>query len=846
MGTMSHVAIDNFDDAQVRWQELAPQLLDAQETYYSTGDQVMVDATYDALMRELRALEEEFPQLWSPDSPSTKVGAKPVRGGLPSVTHISRMYSLQDVFSRDELAEWFTGVSKELPDGVSFTTEVKIDGLALNLTYRNGWLERAATRGDGVTGEDVTRNVRMIASIPDQLRGDRIPELVEIRGEVFFPVAAFTQYNASVDARNAQIDARNERISAANREIAAQNRAIRAANASLPSDQQVAEIPSKRREAHVKPFVNPRNAASGTMRQEDTGSVALRSLDFLAHGLGALDGADDVLRASLSSQEGVYSMFIEWGLPVSNVTETHSSLAEINDFLDRFQNARTSLPFEFDGVAIKIDDRATQERLGYTTRVPRWAVAYKFPPTEVQTRLLDIRVQVGRTGRVTPYAVMEPVFVDGSTVSQATLHNPTEVARKGVRIGDVVVVRKAGDIIPEVVGPIESERDGSEVEFVMPTHCPDCGAPIAAISEGDIDLRCTNQKSCPAQLTQRVVHIGSRGALDVEALGDESAVWLCNPDKNRADALTAFATGSALIVEDNAGKTHKLQLSEQARIERGIVDKHGAILDHHHIVAPELQRELGIPQPQYPILSTEAELFHLTADQARDVWIWQAEKKAGEPTGNWKYVRAAWTKPTWKGTGDAREISKETQPSKTLLKILDELEGAKRKDLWRKLVALNIRHVGPVASQALADTFGSLDAMREASLEDISAVEGVGPIIASSFLAWFGEEWHRQIVERWQDAGVTFKKEESDADVPQTLAGLTIVATGSLQHFTRDGIKETIAAHGGKATGSVSKKTDLVVVGENAGSKATKAEELGIRILNEAQFQQLLESGELA
>lgn len=426
---------------------------------------------------------------------------------------------------------------------------------------------------------------------------------------MFFPVAAFTQYNASVDARNAQIDARNERISAANREIAAQNRAIRAANASLPSDQQVAEIPSKRREAHVKPFVNPRNAASGTMRQEDTGSVALRSLDFLAHGLGALDGADDVLRASLSSQEGVYSMFIEWGLPVSNVTETHSSLAEINDFLDRFQNARTSLPFEFDGVAIKIDDRATQERLGYTTRVPRWAVAYKFPPTEVQTRLLDIRVQVGRTGRVTPYAVMEPVFVDGSTVSQATLHNPTEVARKGVRIGDVVVIRKAGDIIPEVVGPIESERDGSEVEFVMPTHCPDCGAPIAAISEGDIDLRCTNQKSCPAQLTQRVVHIGSRGALDVEALGDESAVWLCNPDKNRADALTAFATGSALIVEDNAGKTHKLHLSEQARIERGIVDKHGAILDHHHIVAPELQRELGIPQPQHPILSTEAELF---------------------------------------------------------------------------------------------------------------------------------------------------------------------------------------------------------------------------------------------
>ncbi|QRV02993.1 DNA ligase (NAD(+)) LigA [Arcanobacterium phocisimile] len=842
---MSHVNTQNFEQARSRWNEIAPQLLHAQEVYYSSGDQVMVDAKYDALIRELRDLEESYPQLWTPQSPTTKVGAKPVHNSLPPITHAQRMYSLQDVFSRDELAQWFTGISAELPKGTLFTTEVKIDGLALNLTYRNGKLERAATRGDGVTGEDVTRNVRSIASIPHELRGSHLPELVEVRGEVFFPVAAFNAYNRSVVERNAVIDERNLRISEANKEIAARNREMRKTNQTRDRAHWEPEIPLKRRESHVKTFVNPRNAASGTMRQEDTSSVALRSLDFIAHGIGEIVSDDGELLNQLSRQAGVYRAFHEWGLPVSNVTQTHTTLAEINGFLDHYQHARDTLAFEFDGVVIKIDDRAVQERLGYTTRVPRWAVAFKFPPTEVQTRLVDIRVQVGRTGRVTPYAVMEPVFVDGSTVSQATLHNPSEVARKGVKIGDIVVVRKAGDIIPEVVGPILAERDGTEVEFVMPEYCPECGAPIAAISDGDIDLRCTNQRSCPAQLTQRVAHVGSRGALDMEGLGEEAARWLCHPDKNRTDALTALATGHTLILEDERGRVRRLQLDLNQRLNYGIVDEHGAIMDHEDIIPFELQKELGLPQPQTPVLDTEAKLFQLRAEDLRDVWIWQEEKSKGKQTGNWKYVRAAWTKPQWSGKGEERAISQPSVPSKTLQTMLEEIDKAKGKDLWRKLVALNIRHVGPVASQALAQTYTSLDQMRQASLEELSAIDGVGEIIATSFLNWFRQDWHQEIVDQWAGNGVDFTRKEDTTSTRQTLSGLTIVATGSLSNFTREGIKEAITAAGGKATSSVSKKTSLVVAGENAGSKATKAEELGIPILDEEQFQQLLETGEM-
>lgn len=813
----------DLTQATEQWHQLAPQLRAAQDAYYNTGETTMVDATYDSMIAQLRALEDAFPELWSPESPTTKVGAKVTRGALPSVQHIERMYSLQDVFSREELAAWFTGISAELPAGSRFTTEVKLDGLALNLTYRDGMLASAVTRGDGVVGEDVTRNALVISSIPHQLAGADHPSVVEIRGEVYFPVAAFNEFNAQVEQRNEEIRRRNDAIREHNKTV----------KKSVKENGGNAQV--LRTAPLLKTFVNPRNAASGTLRQEDNTGFAMRSLAFIAHGIGALQGASDSIRHAVSTQEGVYALFEQWGVPVSPYTELHTTLQEINDFLDKYQGKRADLPFEFDGVVIKIEDRDIQEQLGYTTRVPRWAVAFKFPPTEVQTRLIDIRVQVGRTGRVTPYGVMEPVWVDGSTVSQATLHNAQEVERKGVKIGDIVILRKAGDIIPEIVGPVVGSRDGTEVDFVMPTECPDCGAPIIELKAGDVDRRCSNQRSCPAQLSQRLVHIGSRGGLDVEALGDETAVWLADPDRNRTDALLALVAGHKLFVEN---VETPIEVNRVTLVELGITDDDGVLLNHDEVVTPDQAERLKLPPTQTPVLETEAGLFDLTAEDVKDVWIWQKIRVKGEETGDWKYVRAAWTKPT---------AAKPSAPSKTLTKILDELEKAKNKELWRKIVSLNIRHVGPVAARALATEFGSLDALRQASVEEISAVEGVGPIIAQAFGDWFTTDWHAEIVDRWAQAGVVFADEQTVAslDVPQTLAGMTIVATGSFANYDRDSINEAIEAHGGKASSSVSKKTSAVVVGEKAGSKATKAEALGILMLSEEQFQALLESGEL-
>ncbi|MDP9800402.1 DNA ligase (NAD+) [Arcanobacterium wilhelmae] len=832
----------NFDIAKARWEELAPIVKHAQDAYHSTGEPVMVDATYDSLIHEMRALEDQFPALWSPQSPTMRVGAKVARGGLPEIAHRERMYSLQDVFSREELRQWYESIAAELPAGSRFTAEVKIDGLALNLTYRRGMLETAATRGDGITGEDVTPNALAISVIPQRLEGDDHPELVEIRGEVYFPVVAFEEYNSLVEARNEEITRRNEEIRAHNVQIRKENAARRREG--------LEPLPTLRTEPLLKEFVNPRNAASGTLRQEDTTSFALRSLSFIAHGIGYLEGADKALTAKLATQEGVYEEFASWGVPVSDQTAMVSSMEEIEAYLDKFQNARDSLDHQFDGVVIKLEDRTVQEALGFTTRVPRWAVAFKFPPVEVQTRLLDIRVQVGRTGRVTPYAVMEPVWVDGSTVSQATLHNPTEVARKGVKIGDMVILRKAGDIIPEVLGPIEALRDGSERDFVMPTHCPACGGEIRASKEGDADLRCQNTRSCPAQLTQRIVHIGSRGGLDVEALGDETGLWLADPDRFRMDALIALATGHKVTLEGEYGQAVNLKLSLAKRQELGIVDEDGAILNTESVIPAPVLESLGFPKPAVPVLETEAGLFDLTPASVENVWIWQPVKKSGEETGDWRYVRAAWTKPTWLKATVARpepELKKPSEPSRTTLKVFDQLEVAKGKELWRKLVALNIRHVGPVAAKALAATFGSLQAIRDAGLEEVSSVDGVGEVIATSFLSWFEEEWHQEIVDRWQASGVKFEDAplSGQSQVPQTLAGMTLVATGSFEGYSRDSINEAIEAHGGKATGSVSKKTTAVVVGEKAGSKETKAIELGVPTLTEEQFNRLLETGEL-
>lgn len=841
----------NIDEATARWNEIAPKLRRAQEAYHSTGEPVMVDATYDALIAQMRALEAQFPQLWSPQSPTMKVGAKVARGAVAQLRHAQRMYSLQDVFSREELAAWFSSVAAELPAASRFTAEVKVDGLALNLTYRHGVLDSAATRGDGVTGEDVTRNALAIDAIPAKLLGEDWPELVEVRGEVYFPIAKFDEYNRLVEARNEEIARRNGEIDAFNKALRSTN--ARRTKEGLPALERV------QREGQLKTFVNPRNAAAGTMRQEDATGFAIKSLSFIAHGIGALEGTSQELEERLATQEGVYEVFTSWGLPVSRETVMVSSMPEIEAFLDRYQHARLSLDHEFDGVVIKLEDRRVQEQLGYTARVPRWAVAFKFPPTEVQTRLLDIRVQVGRTGRVTPFAVMEPVWVDGSTVAQATLHNPYEVERKGVKIGDVVIVRKAGDIIPEVVGPVLAERDGSERAFVMPGNCPACGGTIEPAKEGDKDLRCSNTRSCPAQLHQRVIHIGSRGALDIESLGEESAQWLADPEAYRQDVLIALATGHTVEFTDEhalaaaevgwplekaADPRVAMRLSLEKRIECGIVDDDGALLDPESIIAPHIQRELGIPAAQKPYLDTEAGLFALRAEDLENVCTWQPVREGGQDTGDWRYVRAGWTKPTWLKPSAHREnfeIRRASAPSKTLEKVLDEIEKAKTKDLWRKIVALNIRHVGPVAARALAERFGSLDALLETGRAQIAAgevpfadVDGVGEIIARSLMDWFDEPWHAEIVQAWQRDGVTFADESvgdgsaTDA-APGPLDGMTIVVTGSIEGFTRDGVAEAIAKAGGKATGSVSKKTTAVVVGENPGaSKTTNAEALGI------------------
>nr|WP_241658647.1 helix-hairpin-helix domain-containing protein [Arcanobacterium bovis] len=840
----------SFESAQARWNELAAILSAAQEAYHSTAEPIMVDAQYDTLIHELRTIEDQFPQLWNPDSPTMKVGSKVTGANTPSLKHRERMYSLQDVFSKEELRAWYTSLMNDVPADSRFTAEVKIDGLALNLTYRNGQLESAATRGDGVEGEDVTRNALAISAIPAALAGTDFPELVEVRGEVFFPVKAFEEFNSLVEQRNMLVEERNAAISQTNAQIRKENARIRKENLARGEADQLPLLPLRRRENKLKTFVNPRNAAAGSLRQDDNSGFAIRSLAFIAHGIGALEGASPSLMKALETQEGVYEVFRSWGLPISPQTEILSSIEEIERFLDSYEGKRNSLEHEFDGVVIKLEDRRIQQELGFTTRVPKWAVAYKYPPMEVQTRLLDIRVQVGRTGRVTPFAVMEPVEVAGSTVSQATLHNPTEVKRKGVLIGDMVVLRKAGDIIPEVLGPILSARDGSEREFVMPSVCPACGGPVRASKEDDVDLRCQNTRSCPAQLTQRIVHIASRGALDIEALGDETARWLANPDSSRDDALLALATGHTVDFRDFDGNKKALSLSLKERQELGIVDDDGALLDTEHTVAPHVLEGLNFPPAQIPVLESEAGLFDLAVEDLRDVWQWQEVRKGGAPTGDYKYVRAAWTKPRAKKLPPSEEFPHGntivvSEPSKTILKALAEVEVAKSKELWRKIVALNIRHVGPVASKALAQRFGSLDAILEAGLDEISQVEGVGEVIGQSLLQWFEVDWHQEIIENWKKAGVSFADDASASasSVPQTLAGLTIVATGSFQNFTRDSINETIERHGGKAAGSVSRRTSLVVVGENAGSKATKALDLGVPTYSEEQFEELVRTG---
>ncbi len=666
--------------ARHRIVELTQEIRDHQFKYYVLDAPTISDAQFDTLLKELQALEAKHPELLEPDSPSLGVG-----GGFSTTftqhDHIEKMMSLDNVFDSEELSAWFDRVEKESPNP-QYLCELKVDGLAINLLYENGQLVRGLTRGNGVTGEDVTLNVKTIKGLPHTLTGKKVPAQIEVRGEVFFPVAAFNQLNEELE------------------------------------------------EAGKALFANPRNSAAGSLRQKDPRITASRPLSVVVHGVGANDGL------VFQNQSDAYPELAKLGLPTSDRFKVCATRQEVLGFIDYYNEHRHDVEHEIDGVVIKVDSIAEQRKLGFTSRAPKWAIAYKYPPEEVTTKLLDIKVSVGRTGRVTPYAFMEPVKVAGSTVTNATLHNQEEIERKGVLIGDTVIIRKAGDVIPEVLGPVLDKRTGKEKKFVMPTHCPDCGSALKAITEGDVDIRCTNQRSCPAQLRERIFYIGSRAALDIDVLGLEAAIAM---------------------------------LADQ-------------------------------------IIEDEGDLFDLTAE---------------------KLAKSSFF------------TKKDGTPGKNVEKLLAALEEAKTRPLWRTIVALSIRHVGPTAAQALASRLGSMDAISKASVAELADIDGVGGVIAESIVEWFAVDWHQEIVKKWSAAGVAMENVLGEAK-PQTLAGLTFVVTGGLENFTRDSIAETITAHGGKPSSSVSKKTDYVLVGSDPGSKLAKAQELGVTIIDEARFLELL------
>ena len=778
----------SLEDARIEAGELTTRILEAKDAYYGRDTSLVDDATYDGWMHRLEELERLHPELQGQDSPTQMVGAAEATG-LATIEHAERMLSLDNVFSVGELRDWAVKTQAAAGREVSWLTELKIDGLAISLRYEDGVLTSAATRGDGRVGEIVTENALRLAGIPQRLSGDGHPPLVEVRGEVFIPVAAFERLNAAQaafrDRAYADSLARWEARGGAKR----------------PFDEEKARTAAARR---FPAFANPRNAASGGLRQQldkksglelEAGILRIDSLALYVHGIGAWPDPP------VSAQSEVYELLVSWGLPASPHTKVCHGIDEVVSFVEHYGEHRHDIEHELDGIVVKVDELALHDELGATSRAPRWAIAYKYPPEEVQTKLLDIVVSVGRTGRATPFAVMAPAHVAGSVVRQATLHNRDVVKAKGVLIGDTVVLRKAGDVIPEVLGPVVEKRDGTEREFVMPADCPECGTPLRPMKEGDIDLRCPNARSCPAQVRGRVEHIGSRGALDIEVLGEVTAAALTQAEPPAVAPLDTEAGLFSLALEDLVPISVVVRDAETGE--------------------PKVDEETGEPVRRAPF---------------------QKLGPAQYPPGTEDLD------PAERRRRGIRKDHRDVLPSEAAVKLLAELEKAKTKELWRLLVSLNIRHVGPVAARALAQWFGSLDAIHAASREELAAVEGVGGIIADSLLDWFEVDWHQEIVRRWADAGVRWATPGHPgpgAAVAEggVLEGLTVVATGSLEGYTRDGAQEAIIQAGGKAASSVSKKTDFVAAGPGAGSKLAKAEELGIRILDAAQFRVLVTEG---
>jgi DNA ligase (NAD+) len=757
-----------LEGARAESQELTERIIAARDAYYGRDAEIVDDATYDGWMHRLEELERLHPELQGQDSPTQTVGAAESSMFAP-VEHAERMLSLDNVFSPDELRDWCLKARAAAGREVRWLTELKIDGLAISLRYERGILTSAATRGDGRIGEDVTTNAVRVTGIPQRLSGTGHPDLVEVRGEVFIPVAAFEKLNAlQADMRDRVVEDARTRARG--------------------FDEMKARVSAERR---FPSFANPRNAASGGLRQQldkkdglerEAGQARLDSLRLFVHGIGAWS------RPPVSSQSEIYALLADWGLPTSPYFRTFDDIDGVLGFVEYYGEHRHAVEHELDGIVVKVDELELHDELGATSRAPRWAIAYKYPPEQVNTKLLDIVVSVGRTGRATPFAVMAPARVAGSVVRQATLHNQDVVRAKGVLIGDTIVLRKAGDVIPEILGPVVELRDGTEREFVMPADCPECGSPLAPAKEGDIDLRCPNTRACPAQVRGRVEHIGSRGALDIEALGEVTAAALTQPSV-----------------------------------------------------------------PQTPPLETEAALFELTLEQLVPIEVVVRDAETGEPRIDAKSGEIVRRAPFRRNPSPAEKKSGNTgpQPSAQALTLLDQLERAKTKELWRFLVALNIRHVGPVAARALAQWFGSVDAIRAATRDELAGVEGVGGIIADSLTDWFQVDWHREIVDRWNAAGAQLSTPGhpgpgAAASAGGVLEGITVVATGSLEGYTREGAQEAILNAGGKAASSVSKKTDFVAAGPGAGSKLAKAEELGLRILDAAQFHLLVTQGPAA
>ena len=835
------------EQAAKLWYKLAAWAQLDQIAYYVEDSPTSSDAAYDARMRMLSSLESAFPSLDNPQSPTHRVGGTFSNDFTP-VKHPSRMMSLDDVFSFEELHDWYNSVLRDLHwsqnEPLPMTCEVKIDGLALNLIYRNGILEQGLTRGDGVTGEDISLNVRTIDAIPTQLNAndpEDIPEFVEIRGEVFMSWKDFYKLN------------------------------------------------EEQENSGKSPFANPRNAAAGSLRQKDPRITSTRHLSFFAHGLGQLRWNKSSKHANSETtfnQSDAYELYKKWGVPVSPYTRNVNNFEQIQDMIDYYGENRSSIIHALDGIVVKVDDRALQRKLGATSRAPRWAIAYKYPPEEVNTVLKDIIVQVGRTGRVTPVAVLEPVTVAGSTISRTTLHNSYEVEHKGVLIGDTVVVRKAGDVIPELVGPVLAARKGREQNlrrFVMPEFCPSCGTKLAPAKEGDKDIRCPNVENCPAQLTERIIHLASRQAFDIENLGDAAALALANPEDSRPTTCEVYRPDIDKITIDR-GSSSKPNIPEA---------------------------HFNLPDYQSPILNSEAGIFNIKAEDLQNVMVWKEiplveqwnelgedgklkkrSKKIGG-SGLWKQVSAFWTReleakrnlssssfddsrdefnsdyPDFEVPLDAfvtrvktKQVRKNgdlltlsvpcyRRPSETTRSMLDEIsQKGKNAALWRVLVALSIRRLGPPTARLIAQHFGSLDNISNASIEELTNIDGVGSEIAKEVFEWFDkakniDDWRYKILASWKNAGVVGKSDSSSSSQTQTLIGKTIVVTGSLEDYTRDSAKEAIISRGGKAASSVSKNTYCAIVGANAGSKATKALELGIPTLNESQFKILLTTGDV-